>query len=188
MGITILILAVLIVAAAAGFAAVKARRTREMRASFGPEYDRMVAEHGSASAADTEARRRLRAHSDLDLNTLSEDDRNYYEESWGHVRADFVDHPAAALTGGDRLLRALLQDLGYRGEPEEQMALLSVRHGPAVAGYRDAQEVVREVAQDPDEVPTERIRVALAAYGQLADELVDVRRAPGQVVPEARAA
>jgi hypothetical protein len=188
MGIAILIIAILIVAAAAGFAAVKARRTRELRASFGPEYDRMVAEHGSASAADAEARRRQRAHSDLELQELSEDDKTYYAESWSHVRADFVDHPAAALAGGDRLLRALLQDLGYRGEPDEQMALLSVPHGPAVAGYRDAREVVREVSQDPDKVPTERIRVALAAYGRLAEELVGSQPVRGQAVPEARAA
>lgn len=177
MGIVlILILAVVIVAAAAAATAV--HRTRTMRASFGPEYERMVQEHGSPGAADAEARRRLRAHADLQLKTLSDEEKGYYAESWTHVRGDFVDHPAAALVSGDRLLRGLLNDLGYQGENDEQLKLLSVAHGPAVAGYRGALEVVQEVEQGAEEVPTERMRVALAACGALSDELLGIQRRP----------
>ena len=188
MGIAILILAVLIVAAAAGFMAVRARNARELRASFGPEYDRMLAEQGTRSAADAEARRRLRAHDDLELKTLSQEDKQYYAESWGHVRADFVDHPATSLISGDRLVQSLLNDLGYHADPQERMALVSVPHSAELTEYRDARDIVRRVEEDSEDVSTEQMRVALAACGQLMDELLGIRRAPDGAVAEARAA
>lgn len=176
-GILILIV-VLGAAVAAAMAAANHRRTRSMRAAFGPEYDRMVEEHGSAAAADTEAKRRLRAHADLELQTLSGEDKQYYSESWDHVRGDFVDHPATSLIGADRLVRTLLHDVGYRGEADEQLALASVPHGEALAGYREARDVVAAVEAGED-VPTERMRVAVAACGRLVDELLGVRRGDG---------
>ncbi len=179
MGIVVILILIVILGAvvAAAMVAADRRRTRALRAGFGPEYDRMVAEHGSQAAADAEAKRRLRAHSDLDLQTLSEEDKQYYTESWDHVRGDFVDHPATSVIGADRLVRTLLHDVGYRGEPEEQLALASVPHGTALAGYRDAREVVAEVEQDSSDVPTERMRVAVAACGRLVEELLGVRPA-----------
>lgn len=188
MGIAILILAVLIVAAVAGFMAVRARSAREMRASFGPEYDRMLAEQGTRSAADAEARRRRRAHAELELKTLSQEDEQYYAESWDHVRADFVDHPAASLISGDRLVQSLLNDLGYHADPRERMALVSVPHGAELADYREARDIVRQVEEGSEDVSTEQMRVALAAVGRLMDGLLGIRRAPEGAVAGARAA
>src|SRR5260221_2693715 len=138
------------------FAGTAEYRKRALRAPLGPEYDRLVAEQGGRRAADRELLRRRRAHDGLRLAPLGPDDLDYYSTSWDHVQGGFIDDPVVALHGADRLIRALMHDRGYPGEDRgEQLALLSVEHGRALSGYRDATQVAQRARLDPDNASTE---------------------------------
>jgi hypothetical protein len=182
----ILVFAVMVVAALALAAAVVGfiawRRRRALRDSFGPEYGRMLWECGSRKAADAEARRRQEAYAELDVMPLSFDDLRYYTKSWDRVLADAATHPVSALKGADHLVRSVLVDRGYPCDPVELFALLSVEHGTALSGYRNARLLLLEMQENPTTVSTEQLRKALSDCGRMFDELLmdaDVPRMRG---------
>src|SRR5689334_9915219 len=74
----VVIVVVIIVLLAIGFAVWQASRRRALRQRFGPEYDRVVSEQDSRSAAERELRERERRHAELDLKPLSEESRASY--------------------------------------------------------------------------------------------------------------
>lgn len=172
----ILVFAILVLVAislAAGVVALIAwRRRRVLRDSFGPEYGRMLWECGSHRAADAEARRRQEAYAGLDVMPLSFDDLRYYTKSWDRVRATASVHPVSALKNADHLVRSVLVDRGYPCEPVELFALLSVRHGTALSGYRDARVLLLEMQESPVAVSTDQLSDAFADCGRMFDELL----------------
>ena len=172
-GAVLTLLATILVVLVMAVAAVVEHRKREQRSAFGPEYARVVAEYGGRRAADRELARRRQAHSLLPLAPLGPDDLSYYTSTWDHIQGVFVDDPAAALSGADRLIRALLHDRGYPGEDrDEQFALLSVQHGRTLTAYREAEPVMRRAAEDPEETSTEEMREALMRYRRFFDDVL----------------
>jgi hypothetical protein len=172
----ILVFAVLVVAAIGLAVAVVAltawRRRRALRDSFGPEYGRMLWECGSHRAADAEARRRQEAYAELDVMPLSFDDLRYYTKSWDRVQATAAAHPVSALKNADHLVRSVLVDRGYPCAPVELFALLSVEHGTALSGYRNARLLLLEMQESPVTVSTDQLRDAFSACGRMFDELL----------------
>ena len=168
--ITIIIVAVLLVAAAAGWANY---RKRSLRASFGAEVQTVEQEHGSSREVDRELRRRKKRHEELPLRVIGPEDREQYTTAWEQVQGEFLNDPSLALSHAEKLVATVLEARGYPGgEPEEQLALLSVEHADSLAGYRTAQHASRRAAENPTSVPTEELRQAMLSYLTLFDELL----------------
>jgi len=154
---------------------------RRMRTSFGPEYARASAEYGGQQAADRELARRSQVYGRLRLEPISTADRDFYTTYWDNIRSGFLDDPSAALSGAEQLIARLIEARGYPVDDRgEQLALLSVRHGGALASYRQALWVSERVRTDSTSIPTEVKREALMQYQTFLDDLLTE---PGAVVP-----
>src|SRR6266545_581688 len=150
--IIILVVAAVVVVALV-VAAVVASRRRALRERFGPEYDRMVAERDSRTAAERELRGRERRHAELELKPLSPESRAAYAEQWAQVQARFVG------------------EIGYPTENyEDQLSTLSVEHAKTLGHYRDAHDIF--LRADRGEASTEQLRQALVHYRALFAELL----------------
>lgn len=148
-----------------------------LRRSFGPEYETVAQEHDSQHEVDRELLRRKRQHDQLDLHPVSTADQEFYTTSWEHLQGEFLDNPAGALNGAERLVSQLLDARGYPADdPGERLALLSVEHADALGDYRRAQRISEHVRGRAAPVPTEEIRQALLSYHALFNDLM---AAPG---------
>jgi len=68
---------------AAGWAGHK---KRNLRTSFGPEYETVVQEHDTKQDVDQELLRRKRLYDRLNLHAISVDDQEYYSTVWGRLQ------------------------------------------------------------------------------------------------------
>ncbi|GAA5188531.1 hypothetical protein GCM10023322_39430 [Rugosimonospora acidiphila] len=174
--IVILIVVIVVVAAIVALAVASARR-RALRQRFGPEYERVVAEQPSRSAAEHELRERERRHAELDLRPLPAPARAEYAAAWQDVQTRFVDSPRDAVRAGDELVTRLLREIGYPTEDyDERFATLSVEHAQTLGHYRDAHDVFQR--NERGEASTEQLRQALMHYRALFDELLGDETAP----------
>lgn len=154
---------------------------REVRTAFGPEYARVRSEYGGTRAADRELARRNQMYGRLRLEPVSANDRDLYISSWERLEDRFLEDPTFALAGAGQLLDRLLEAKGYPVDDRgEQLALLSVRHGGVLAGYRQALWVSERLRADPASLPIDVKREALMLYRALFDDLLTAR---GAVVP-----
>jgi hypothetical protein len=171
-----LVVALLVIAAVVVAVVVVARR-RALRQRFGPEYDRVVAEADSRSAAEAELRERQRRHAELQLNELSPQARAAYAEEWAQVQARFVEQPAATVAEADRLMTRLVQDRGYPTEGyDDALAHLSVEHGHTLGHYRDAHDIY--LATERGEASTEQLRQALMHYRSIFADILGEQPVP----------
>jgi hypothetical protein len=177
----IAVAAIVLVIAVVGYGKRGEHAKHRIRTSFGPEYARVRSEYGGTRAADRELVRRSQLHDRMRLEPISADEREFYTTSWEHIRGGFLDDPAVALSGAEQLITRLLDARGYPVDDRaEQLALLSVRHGHALAEYRQALWVSERLRTDPESMPTEVKREALMQYQKLFEDLL---AAPGAVVP-----
>jgi hypothetical protein len=168
--IVILILIVLVVLVIALVARQVARR-RSLRKTFGPEYDRVVAQKDSRTAAEQELRDRERRHSELELTPLSAESKARYSASWEEVQIRFVDAPNDAVSTADELVTRLIAERGYpTGSYDDRLATLSVEHARTLEHYRDAHEI--SVHSERGEATTEDLRQALVHYRYLFADLL----------------
>jgi len=178
---TIILVALVLVIAVAAYSVRSEYAKRQIRTSFGPEYARVKSDYGSSRAADRELARRRRMHNSLRLEPISANDRDFYVTSWEHIRGGFLEDPVAALSGAEQLTARLLRTRGYPVDDRgEQVALLSVRHGRALAEYRQALWVSERVRVDAAAMPTEVKREALMHYQTFFEDLL---AEPGAVDP-----
>lgn len=147
------------------------RRTRQLRAQFGPEYDRTVAEVGRRSKAeDRLAERSERVHK-FEIRPPNTAERERYVAEWGRVQAHFVDAPAGAVAEADQLLGDVMAACGYPvGDFEQRAADISVDHPVVTQNYRAAHEIA--LRQASGRASTEELRRAMIHYRALFDELV----------------
>jgi len=170
----VVIVVVIIVLLAIGFAVWQASRRRALRQRFGPEYDRVVSEQDSRSAAERELRERERRHAELDLKPLSEESRASYAASWEEIQAQFVDAPNDAVSAADHLVTRLIAERGYPTDnDEEKLATLSVEHARTLEHYRDAHEI--NLRNEKGEASTEELRQAVVHYRALFADLLGQR-------------
>lgn len=181
--VVVIVIVVAVIAALVAVAVVASRR-RAPRERFGPEYDRVVAEQDSRSAAERELRERERRHAELELTPLDPESRARYAAAWEELQVRFVDSPAETVGEADELVSRLIAERGYpTGDFSDQIAHLSVEHARTLTHYRDAHEIRQR--NERGEAGTEDLRQALVHYRALfADLLGEDPVAPQQ--PEQR--
>jgi hypothetical protein len=175
--ITIVLIILVLVVLAAVFLGVRAGRRKKLQSTFGPEYDRVVADTGSRSEAEKELRERERRHAELELKELTPESQARYAASWEEVQIEFVDNPSAAVHKADDLVTSLMAERGYpTGELDERIATLSVEHANTLQHYRDAH-AISERSRDGS-ADTEDLRVALVHYRVLFADLLGTDPVP----------
>jgi hypothetical protein len=146
-------------------------RRRRLQNTFGPEYERTVAEAPTRSEAEAELEERRTRREELDIRPLSTDAVERYSHEWQAVQVRFVDDPVGATRDGDRLVQQVMSDRGYPMDDFEGRAdLISVDHPTVVDNYRKAHSAY--LAYDSGEASTEDLRQAMVHYRSLFQELV----------------
>src|SRR5690348_16931775 len=136
---------------------VRVGRSKRLRDTFGPEYDRTVEQAGSRSEAEAELRERQKRHDEFELRPLSPEARDDYLEQWRSTQERFVDDPRGAATEADHLVLEVMRARGYPVEDFDRRADdISVDHPELVGNYRSAHEIA--VRQSNGEASTEDLR------------------------------
>jgi hypothetical protein len=170
-GQVIVLVIVLLVLAVVAVLAVRATRRRRLQSTFGPEYDRVVADTGNRADAEKELQERQKRHAELELKELSPEASARYRESWEEVQIQFVDNPSEAVKTADELVTSLIAERGYpTGEYDDRLADLSVEHASTLQHYRDAHEI-SDRSRDGS-AATEDLRQALVHYRVLFADLL----------------
>jgi hypothetical protein len=172
----VLTIAVIVIVAAAVILVLR-RRSAKLRARFGPEYNRAVAETGNRFKAEAKlenVEKRVKSYS---LTALSAADRDRFQQSWRKIQADFVDDPARALSEADQLLGTVMVARGYPpSDFENRAAEISVDHATVVENYRAGHEIA--VLQSQRQATTEDLRKGMIHYRALFDELMGEEPVP----------
>ena len=168
--VIILIIVIVVVIAAIAFG-VQAARRRKLQDTFGPEYDRVLADTGSRTDAEKELRERERRHAELELKPLSPESQARYAAAWEEAQIEFVDNPEQAVTTADDLVGRLMSERGYpTGDYDERLANLSVEHARTLDHYRRAHDISQR--NQNGQAGTEDLRQALVHYRALFADLL----------------
>jgi hypothetical protein len=174
--ITWIILAVVIVAALAvvGFAVARSRRQaqrRELARRFGPEYERLMQQHGSETLVERELEARAKRVSKLNIKELSDSERRSFSEAWHQTQERFVDTPQIAVRSAHDLVQQVMRARGYPVDDfEQRVADLSVEHAGVVEHYRAAHALHQSNGQGQGN--TEELRQAMVHYRHLFADLL----------------
>src|SRR5579862_7206945 len=96
--LTIIVVAVVVVlVAAAALIYERRRRSEKLKERFGPEYDRLVRQHGDPQRVETVLSEREKRVSHLKLRTLPATEQSRYVQQWTFVQKQFVDDPRGAV-------------------------------------------------------------------------------------------
>jgi len=156
------------------------RKQREQLAKrFGPEYDRLLQEHGSATLAERELEARAKRVSKLSIKELTDTERSSFSRAWHQTQERFVDTPLIAVRSAHDLVQDVMRARGYPVEEfDQRVADLSVEHANVVEHYRAAHTLHQSNQQG--QANTEELRMAMVHYRALfADLLGAPDREPG---------
>lgn len=169
------ILAVVLLAVAAGFISQRQRQSKRLRQRFGAEYDRAVAELGRTKA-EAELKARETRVEKLTIIPLAPADAASFTQAWNALQGRFIDNPKGVVVEADHLVRELMLKRGYpMVDFERRAADISVDHPAVVENYRAAQAIA--VRDERGEADTEELRKAVVHYRTLFDELLGERPA-----------
>ncbi len=172
-GWVVLGVAVVIVIVLAVLLAAANRRTTALRRQFGPEYERTVAATGHKRDAEADLEDRQDRRSQLPIRPLTATARERYQRDWRTVQSQFVDDPAGAVGGADRLIQLVMRERGYPVEDFDQRADdLSVDHPDVVENYRQGHRMA-SASNGSDETSTEDLRQAMWHYRALFERLIE---------------
>jgi hypothetical protein len=156
------------------------RKQREQLAKrFGPEYERLMQEHGSATLAERELEARAKRVSKLSIKELSDTERRTFSQAWHQTQERFVDTPLMAVRSAHDLVQDVMRARGYPVEEfDQRVADLSVEHANVVEHYRAAHTLHKSNQQG--EANTEELRMAMVHYRALFSDLLGAPdREPG---------
>src|SRR4026208_197002 len=88
---------VVFVVALLAWSAYRSRRRKGLQESFGPEYDRTVADAPSRREAESDLSERQRRPEEPHNTPLEPESRDRYAEEWRRSQERFVDDPPAAV-------------------------------------------------------------------------------------------
>jgi hypothetical protein len=135
-------------------------RTEQLRARFGPEYDRALAEKGNVRSAEAELTSRQKRVAGFDIKPVAADEGKQLADEWQVVKASFVDDPSIALRDAEALVERVMAARGYpEGDFDQRTADISVDHPVILAHYRAAHAVLLRHADG--HADTEELRQAM---------------------------
>jgi hypothetical protein len=147
------------------------KTTADLRQRFGPEYERVVREHGSERKAEAHLADREKRVDNFKIRDLDPMERERFSKQWQSVQSRFVDSPKGAVTEADDLVSSLMKTRGYPVSDFDQRAAdVSVDHPRVVENYRSAHEIALRVGKNG--ATTEDLRSAMIHYRSLFEELV----------------
>jgi hypothetical protein len=168
----IILIAIVVIGVIVGvWFAIKAKRTKELRSRFGPEYHRAVRSQGDAGTAEKVLHQREQRVSRLKIVPLDEGQRSRFADKWEREQAHFVDQPREAVEAADRLVAEVMKARGYPvSDFEQRVADVSVDHPVVVENYRIAHDIAVRDSREP--VSTEELRNAMLHYRALFADLL----------------
>jgi hypothetical protein len=147
------------------------RQREELARRFGPEYQRLMQEHGSATLVERELEARAKRVKKLPIKPLSDGERRSFTEAWRQTQERFVDAPAIAVRSAHDLVQQVMRARGYPVDDfEQRVADLSVEHAGVVEHYRAAHALHESNRQG--EGNTEELRQAMVHYRALFADLL----------------
>src|ERR1043166_6957882 len=90
------------------------KRSKRLRAEFGPEYRRMARAEGDAAAAEKVLQERQARVKKLDIKPLTDQQRGEFADAWESAQAEFVDNPTTAVAHADALVQEVMNVRGDR--------------------------------------------------------------------------
>lgn len=165
--------AIVVLAALAAIAAAVARsnRTKALRARFGTEYDRALAEYPDRPSAEAALMKRQGRRERMHIEELRSEARVQYAQEWRTVQSRFVEEPRAALLEADHLIGRVMKDRGYPNNSYEQrLEDLSTDYGNVLTNYRSAHDVAERA--ENGRASTEEQRQAMIHFRSLFEQLV----------------
>ena len=99
--ILVAVAAALIVAGIIAWWIVREQRSRRLRQTFGPEYDRTLADAPTRREAEEDLVERSRRRDELDIRPLPAAARDRYLFEWRGVQERFVEDPDGAIGDAD---------------------------------------------------------------------------------------
>ena len=168
----VIAVAAAIVVLAVLWSAMRTKRSRGLKDSFGREYDRTVEQEGGRRAAEKELRERQKRHDELELRPLSPEARDRYIRQWRSTQTRFVDDPRGAVAEADALVQQVMQDRGYPTKDfDRRVADISVDHRDLVERYRTARGIADKAERG--EASTEDMRHSVRHYRALFAVLLE---------------
>ncbi|MGB2626977.1 MAG: hypothetical protein WAK20_09325 [Candidatus Acidiferrum sp.] len=168
---TLVIVVVIAVAVVLAVALMtRAQRRARLKARFGPEYNRVVEETGSAERAEAKLEKLANRVDRFKIVPLSATAREDFVAAWTRIQGRFVDDPSNALSDADRLIQKLMRTRGYPVSDFEQRARdLSVDHPEIVEHYREGHAI--SVRHAEGRANTEDMRQAMIHFRMLFEEM-----------------
>ena len=145
--------------------------TAGLRQRFGPEYERIVQQHGSERKAEAKLADREERVEKLKIRDLDPTQRERFSTEWRLVQSRFVDYPKGSVTEADELVSSLMKARGYPvADFDQRVADISVDHPLVVENYRSAHRTALRLGRG--EANAEDLRTAMTHYRSLFEELV----------------
>jgi hypothetical protein len=167
-------LAVVLVVALLAWRKHRAQQSALLRDHFGPEYDRVLAQHKNRADAEKELSLRHKRVEKLNIQPLTAEQCARFGSAWTELQQRFVDDPSAAVSEADRLVKEVMGARGYpMGDFEQRVADLSVEHAGVLNHYRAARGIAASSAKG--EASTEDLRQAMVHYRALFTDLLQVQ-------------
>ncbi|HEY7820098.1 MAG TPA: hypothetical protein VIG29_17885 [Vicinamibacteria bacterium] len=156
---------------ALGWYWVTRSRSRRLRETFGPEYERAVSRDGRAEGEKLLDERRKRVEK-YALHPLPAEDRVRFLKRWDEAQSRFVDDPEAAIADAQHLVDEVMESRGYPiGDPQRQQEDISVENPAIVSHYREARLIAQR--NDSGDASTEDLRIAMQHYRALFQTLLE---------------
>ena len=171
---TAIVILVVAIAAIAILASMLFRkeRTKKLRAQFGPEYDRTIAQYGTPTQAERDLELRQKRMEKVNIRPLTPAERERFAERWQALQSRFVDDPSGTIREADQLVVEIMQARGYPTVGFEGRADdLSVDHPLVVSHYRMARDIAAK--HEKGAATTEELRRAVVCYRELYEELLE---------------
>ena len=103
-----ILFAVLVLFAIAALLILRKRKSDQLKQRFGPEYDRVVQQHGGTRPAEAVLAEREKRVEKFSIHALPAGDRERYADEWAGVQRRFVDDPSMAVTEADKLVTKVM--------------------------------------------------------------------------------
>lgn len=172
-GVLIAIIVVVVLVVLLAVLLAQRRRSQQLQAQFGPEYQRTVARAGDRRAAESDLAAREQRRQDLNIVPLEPAAQARYQQEWLGTQGRFVDDPTGATREADVLVSRVMRDRGYPVDDdfERQVADVSVDHPDVAENYRAAHALYR--ANEQGLASTDDLRQAFVHYRSLFAQLLD---------------